>query len=158
LKNRRRGRELALKVIFQLDLAGGGLPEAFDLTVKLIGEDPEEPDAAPLTDDTVEFARRLLSGTIDNLPEIDSRLRSYAREWTLERMANVDRNILRLALYEMLHLDDIPLSVSINEAVELAKVYSTPDSGRFINGILGKIAGTLDAPDATGGEGGLQAE
>jgi len=153
LRNRRQGRELALRVIFQLDVAGGDLSEAFDLTVRLLNDDPEEPDDTPLAGETVEFARRLLSGTINNLPEIDSQLRSYAREWTLERMANVDRNILRLALYEMLHLDDIPLSVSINEAVELAKVYSTPDSGRFINGILGKIAQTLgQAP--TGGEGG----
>jgi N utilization substance protein B len=72
-------------------------------------------------------------------------------------MANVDRNILRLALFEMLHLEEVPLSVSINEAVELAKTYSTPDSGRFINGILGKIAGELapsgDLPKSEGEEG-----
>jgi N utilization substance protein B len=140
LKNRRQGRELALKVLFQLDVAGGDPDEAFDLAVQLMTEDPEDPDTGAPTEDVKGFARRLLTGVIANLEEIDAKLRAYAREWSLERMANVDRNILRLALHEMLSLDDVPLSVSINEAVELAKIYSTPDSGRFINGILGKIA------------------
>ncbi len=149
MKNRRLSRELALKVIFQLDVAGGDPGEAFDLVTRLMIEDPEA-DSPPPTPEVEEFGRRLLTGTIAHLPEIDSKLRTYAREWSLERMANVDRNILRLALFEMLYLDDVPLSVSINEAVELAKTYSTPDSGRFINGILGKIAAelTADGPPA----------
>ncbi len=155
MKSRRLSRELALKVIFQLDVAGGDLSTAFDLVVRLMTEDPEDPetDGAVLTPEVKDFAARLLRGTVDHLPEIDARLRACAREWTLERMANVDRNILRLALYEMLHLDDIPLSVSINEAVELAKRYSTPDSGRFINGILGKIASSLETSPGRGKEG-----
>lgn len=140
MRNRRQSRELALQVIFQLDVAGGDPAEAFDLVVRLAAEDPEDTASPPLTDEVREFARNLLDGTISHLPEIDDKLRTYAREWSLERMANVDRNILRLALYEMLFLEDVPLSVSINEAVELAKTYSTRDSGRFINGILGKIA------------------
>jgi len=140
LRNRRQGRELALQVIFQLDVAGGDPAEAFELAVRLAAEDPEEGAGPPPTDEAREFARKLLDGTLGHLAEIDAKLRSYAREWPLERMANVDRNILRLALYEMLYVEDVPLSVSINEAVELAKLYSTPDSGRFINGILGKIA------------------
>ncbi len=139
MRNRRQSRELALKVLFQLDVAGGEPAEAFDLACRLMTEDPEDGVPAP-TDEIKAFAQVLLSGAIANLPLIDTKLRSYAREWSLERMANVDRNILRLALYEMLFLEEVPLSVSINEAVELAKTYSTPDSGRFINGILGKIA------------------
>ncbi len=136
-------------------MAGGDPAEAYDLVVLLTGEDPEEPSAPPLTAEVKEFGRRLLDGTITHLPEIDEKLRTYAREWSLERMANVDRNILRLALYEMLYLDDVPLSVSINEAVELAKIYSTPDSGRFINGILGKIATELaPGPNLEGEKGG----
>lgn len=155
MRNRRQGRELALQVIFQLDIAGGDPAEAFDLVVRLAAEDPEENQSQSLTDDVREFARALLDGTIGHLPEIDERLRTYAREWSLERMANVDRNILRLALFEMLYLEDVPLSVSINEAVELAKIYSTPDSGRFINGILGKIAQDLPpGPKAPAEKGG----
>jgi N utilization substance protein B len=150
LKNRRQSRELALKVIFQLDVAGGDPAEAFDLVVRLMAEDPEDGDGAALTDEVKSFARVLLEGAIANLDDLDGRLRTYAREWSLERMANVDRNILRLALYEMLFLDDVPLSVSINEAVELAKTFSTPDSGRFINGILGKIAAETNRTDAQG--------
>lgn len=149
MKNRRYGRDLALKVIFELDVAGGDPSEAFELAVELLRADPEEGDSLVLSDEAVSFAREILVGTIERLPEIDEKLRSYAREWSLERMANVDRNILRLALYEMIHREDVPLSVSINEAVEMAKVYSTPDSGRFINGILGKIASALSG-DATG--------
>ncbi|MCL6581206.1 MAG: transcription antitermination factor NusB [Firmicutes bacterium] len=145
MKNRRLGREIALRVIFQLDVAGGDPAEAFDLVTRLLAEDPEEADIPPPTPDVRQFAQELLTGTIAHLPEIDARLCSYAREWSLERMANVDRNILRLALYEMLYMDDVPVSVSINEAVELAKTYSTPDSGRFINGILGRIAVELGA-------------
>jgi N utilization substance protein B len=158
LKNRRQSRELALKVIFELDVAGGDPAEAFDLAVKLAREDPDDQTEPPPSDEVSRFARSLLDGTLAHLPEIDVKLRSYAREWSLERMANVDRNILRLALFEMLHLAEVPLSVSINEAVELAKTYSTPDSGRFINGILGKIAGELapsgGLPKSEGEEGG----
>jgi N utilization substance protein B len=149
LKNRRQSRELALKVIFQLDVGGGDPSEAFDLVVRLMAEDPEDLTGPPPIGEAESFARRLLDGAIANLPEIDTKLRTYAREWSLERMANVDRNILRLALYEMLFLHDVPLSVSINEAVEMAKIYSTPDSGRFINGILGKIAVDLTPPGQT---------
>ncbi|RJQ11401.1 MAG: transcription antitermination factor NusB [Bacillota bacterium] len=151
MKNRRLGRELALKVIFQLDVAGGDPADAFDLATRLMVEDPEG-GTPPPTEEVRDFGRQLLMGTVAHLPELDNMLRSYAREWSLERMANVDRNILRLALYEMLHLDDVPASVSINEAVELAKIYSTPDSGRFINGILGKIAATLAPGPETGSE------
>jgi N utilization substance protein B len=146
LKNRRQSRELALKVIFQLDVAGGDPAEAFDLAVSLMIDDPEDLTGPAPTGEVQGFARLLLDGTIAHLPEIDDKLRTYAREWSLERMANVDRNILRMSLYEMLFLEDIPLSVSINEAVELGKTYSTPDSGRFINGILGKIAVELTPP------------
>ncbi len=135
-----------MKVIFQLDVAGGDPAEAFDLAVRLMIDDPEDLAGPAPTGEVQGFARLLLDGTIAHLPEIDDKLRTYAREWSLERMANVDRNILRMSLYEMLFLEDIPLSVSINEAVELAKTYSTPDSGRFINGILGKIAVELTPP------------
>jgi N utilization substance protein B len=93
----------------------------------------EEEDVPP-------FARRLVGGVVENLPEIDGIIREYADRWPLERMPVVDRNLLRIALFELLFDDDAPPGVAINEAVELAKILSTEDSGRFINGILGRVA------------------
>lgn len=92
-----------------------------------------------LDPESVEFARLLVEGTVSERQRIDELLSHYAREWSLSRMANVDRNVLRLAAYEILYLPDIPASVSVDEAVELAKKYSTGESGKFVNGILGNL-------------------
>jgi N utilization substance protein B len=89
--------------------------------------------------ESAEFARQLVEGTVAERARIDEFLGEYAREWSLSRMANVDRNVLRLAAYEILCRDDIPPSVSVDEAVELAKKYSTGESGKFVNGILGNF-------------------
>ena len=94
--------------------------------------------------DTIDFARELVLGAATHRGHIDEVIESYARGWTLERMANVDRNILRLAMFELLYLPDIPPSVTVNEAVELAKKYSTAESGRFVNGILGNVVRNLE--------------
>ncbi len=92
------------------------------------------------TDPTVtQFARGLVTGCWEHRAELDSRIRAIAEHWELDRMAVVDRNILRMAAYELLFLDDVPAKVAINEAVDLAKRYSTGDSGAFVNGILDKI-------------------
>lgn len=92
------------------------------------------------------FAEPLIRGTLEHRDAIDEKIKHYAKNWDLHRMAVVDRNILRLAIYEMLHRDDIPPVVSINEAVDIAKKFSTPDSGKFVNGILDKIKGDLLRP------------
>lgn len=86
-----------------------------------------------------EFAGRLAVGTSERMEELDERIRKVARNWALERMAAVDRNLLRLASYEMLHGEDAPAGVVIDEALEIAKIYATAESARFINGILDKI-------------------
>jgi N utilization substance protein B len=86
------------------------------------------------------FIRSLVKGTLEHLFEIDDYIERYAIEWDLSRMANVDRNILRMGLYEMLYCQGTPLNVAINEALELAKTFSHEEAPRFINGILGKIA------------------
>ena len=86
-----------------------------------------------------EFVARLVRGTLERVDEIDYRLSQLATDWSLDRMANVDRNVLRLAAFEMLFLEDVPVNVSINEAVELAKAYGTAESGKFVNGILGNL-------------------
>jgi len=92
------------------------------------------------------FAEPLIRGTWEHREAIDALIQQHAKNWDLRRMAVVDRNILRLAVYEMLHREDIPPVVSINEAVDIAKKFSTEDSGRFVNGILDKIRSELLRP------------
>jgi len=86
-----------------------------------------------------DFAEDLLRGVIGNLPEIDAKIRGLADNWDFERLAVVDRNILRLAIYEMFYRPEIPPVVSINEAIEIAKKFSTAESGAFVNGLLDKV-------------------
>ncbi|MCK6461214.1 MAG: transcription antitermination factor NusB [Planctomycetes bacterium] len=105
----------------------------------LLGVDDFLKDEAPDEAEAHEFARQLLSGTLDNQEEIDKAISGAAQNWHLRRMAIVDRNILRMAVYEMLFLKDIPAKVSINEAIEMGKRFSTQQSGAFINGILDRI-------------------
>ncbi len=93
-----------------------------------------------------QFAEKIIYGVIANLPELDGLISKYAENWDIERMGNVDRNAMRIAAYEMLYRDDIPPVVSINEAVELAKAYSSIESGKFVNGILDRIRKGLDRP------------
>jgi N utilization substance protein B len=127
---RRRARELALQILFQIDV--GGLPVRYALEIT--------PEEHPADEDLWEFARRLVLGVMRNLPEIDTILEELVEGWSLERMANVDRCVLRMALYEMMHVPETPPRVVINEAIELAKTYSTDDSGRFVNGVLAAFA------------------
>lgn len=102
---------------------------------------------------TASLMRLLIEGTIIRREEIDGRLDALSTGWGLERQAAVDRNIMRLAAYEILYLADIPSGATINEAVELAKKYSTAESGRFVNGILGALAGGKDGVKGAGQEG-----
>jgi transcription antitermination protein NusB len=92
------------------------------------------------------FAEPLIRGALEYRNEADELIKKHAEHWDLHRLAAVDRNVLRLAIYEMLHRDDIPPVVSINEAVDIAKKFSTQDSGKFVNGILDKIKGELMRP------------
>jgi len=129
MKKRTRARELALQFLYQLDLRGESvLPEA----ARWIRS--EDRDA-----ETAEFALRLVEGAHAHREEIDRVISGVAQNWNLERMAVVDRNVLRLATHELLHCPDIPPKVAINEAIELGKRFSTQNSGAFINGILDKI-------------------
>jgi transcription antitermination protein NusB len=90
--------------------------------------------------DVKEFTRELVEGIEANRAELDDLIRRYADRWVLERMPIVDRNLLRIGIFELLHRPDVPVAAVINEAVELAKLLSTEDSGRFVNGLLGRIA------------------
>jgi N utilization substance protein B len=127
IRARSQGREAALKALYQLDLS----------------ESLDHPSAdAPIRDDDVTidqarpFAEQLVSGVRKVREELDATLQEIASNWTLERMAVIDRNILRLGAYELLHCEDVPPAVAINEAILLAQKYSSKDSGGFVNGIL----------------------
>jgi len=93
-----------------------------------------------------EFAQPLIEGMVAHLPEIDERIRRYCENYEFRRISAVDRNVLRLGIYEMLYRDDIPPVVSINEAIELAKTFGGAESGRFVNGILDRVRKDLDRP------------
>ena len=133
MKKRTRARELALQFLYQLDLRG---PEFVEETAEFLRE--EEPDQG-----TREFAQHLIKGTVEHAGEIDDVIRQVAQNWDIERIAVIDRNVLRMATYEILRCKDIPPKVSINEAIELGKRYSTQNSGGFINGVLDKIKDRL---------------
>lgn len=127
---RRRAREYALQILFQLDVTNSKLnDDLFENFWKDIKEN----------DDVKEFANNIVIGTRKNITTIDKSIKKSAEHWSIERMAIVDRNILRAATYELLYRPDIPPSVIINEALEISKKYSSEDSSSFINGILDKI-------------------
>lgn len=138
MKKRSRARELALQVLYQVDLRG---PEVLAEANSFIRT--EERDLA-----TCEFALRLVDGVREHREELDRAIQAVAQNWEIGRMAVIDRNVLRLATYELLHCTDIPPKVSINEAIELGKRYSTQNSGGFINGILDKIKDRVPKPAA----------
>jgi N utilization substance protein B len=133
---RRQARESALQALYLADVAKMPIEDA----ILSAGAGSELPDKAG------EFGVMLARGAAEVRPELDQTIMKYAENWELHRMAAVDRNILRMAAYELLHYADTPISVVIDEAVEIAKRYSTQDSGKFVNGILDKIK--LDRPDA----------
>ena len=158
---RREARERAVQFLFQHDL---NPPEALDEALELFWESQrtaaiaeekgkatwgEKIELPPPTADEAAmrlFSEPLIRGTLDHREEADALIRKYCKNWDLPRIAAVDRNILRLAIYEMLHREDIPPVVSINEAVDIAKKFSTEDSGKFINGILDSVKGELMRP------------
>ena len=158
---RREARERAVQFLFQYDL---NPPEQLDPAIEQFWESQrgaaiaEEKGKAtwgqpvavppPTTEDAAVrlFADPLIRGALEHREEADSLIRKYCKNWDLPRIAAVDRNILRLAIFEMLHRDDIPPVVSINEAVDIAKRFSTQDSGKFVNGILDSVKSELMRP------------
>jgi transcription antitermination factor NusB len=128
VKKRTRARELALQFLYQVDLVKKSLDETDDFLRE------EERDV-----ETRRFAQRLIEGALENRDDIDKVIQDVAQNWNISRMAVVDRNVLRLATHELLHCQDIPPKVAINEAIEIGKRFSTQNSGAFINGILDRI-------------------
>lgn len=136
---RRKAREMAVQMLYQRDLGGSSLEEILaSLESEGVGGEEDETDG--LRDEeaagVVAHAASLVSGTVEHLDEIDALIASQAENWRLERMPAVDRNILRLAVYEFLHQPDVPKLVVIDEAIEIAKRYGSENSSSFVNGLL----------------------
>lgn len=127
--SRRRSREMAIQVLYQVDMARCSIAEA----LRIFCEHFDAPQSIRT------FAVELIKGVHDHLAEIDTIIRRFSEHWRLERMPTVDRNVLRLAVFELLHREDIPAKVSINEAIDLGKKFGAMDSGAFINGVLDRI-------------------
>ncbi len=143
-------RRQAVQVLYQHELTGRPLaelsdePSTFTVPVCPEGADDYELVSTPLAD----YARELVSGVAACLDEIDAAIARTSQNWALERMPVVDRNIIRVAVYEVAHRDEIPTGVAINEAVEVAKVYGGDESPKFVNGVLGRIAAACEEPPA----------
>ncbi|HKQ72935.1 MAG TPA: transcription antitermination factor NusB [Blastocatellia bacterium] len=127
---RRRARECALQMLFSYDVARPSVEELIETYWGEMAEAAEEVRA---------FANELVTGTISHLDEIDERIRLRTEHWRISRMATVDRNLLRLAVFEFLHQPSTPTTVAINEALEIARRFSTHEATQFINGILDAI-------------------
>lgn len=132
--SRRAARAAALQALFQIDMAGSGMQDAIAFT-------QEENN---LNEKQMEYVYSTVNGALANLKRIDGIIAEISIDWELERMAAVDRNALRLALYEMCYAEDVPPNVAVNEAIELGKMFGSAESGRFINGILGKALENID--------------
>ncbi len=140
---RRDGREAAIQFLYQNDTHK---PAKLDEALAAFWKQTEEPKSVQ------DFANGLIRGALEKIPEVDAKIRTLADNWDFERLAVVDRNILRLAVYEMLFRPEIPPVVSINEAIEIAKKFSTAESGKFVNGLLDRVKQDLLRParQATG--------
>ncbi len=142
MASRRKGRTIALQVLYQADWTKGMKPEDATEFTKRTLQDYEK-DLAPKgikkNPELMNFVELLVSGVLSKRQEIDSIISRFSRKWKLERMAAVDRNILRLGIFELCYLHEIPPRVAINEAVELAKRFGDSNSAGFVNGILDSV-------------------
>jgi N utilization substance protein B len=130
MKPRTRARSLALQVLYEVDIAKHPPADIYKLRL----------EEMPLSDDLSDFARKIIFGVLPLTETLDEYIAKYAPEWPLDQIAAIDRNILRMALWEFAVYHETPLKVAINEAVELAKQYGSDSAPRFINGVLGALA------------------
>lgn len=130
MKPRTRARCLALQVLYEVDMAHHPPAEVFQARL----------EEYPLVHDLSEFARKIIFGVMPLTASLDQLISKYAPEWPLDQIAAIDRNILRIALWELAVSDETPVKVAINEAVELAKLYGSDSAPRFVNGVLGSLA------------------
>jgi N utilization substance protein B len=134
MKARRKARSVALQVLYELDCTRHSIDEVF---VNRIDETPMEPEG-------IQFARRLVDGVRVRAEQLDVLIQKHAPEWPMDQMALIDRNILRMAIWEFAIDRTTPIKVAINEAIELAKLYGSDSAARFVNGVLGSLAARED--------------
>jgi len=138
---RRQARERALQALYQLELQGAAAPaEALEQAWAASAEE------GPRDDETNAFALELVKGVREKLKEVDELITKHSHNWKLDRMSRIDRNVLRLGVYELKFRDDIPKKATLNEAVELGKKFGGEQSSAFINGLLDKLAQELKKP------------
>jgi N utilization substance protein B len=133
---RRTARERALQALYQLEMTPGSINDALESAWAAAEEARKEPEA-------VKFARELVEGVMDHRAEIDRLIEQHSHNWRLDRMGRIDRNVLRLGVFELKYRPDIPKKVSLNEAVELGKNFGTEESSAFVNGLLDRVAAAL---------------
>jgi N utilization substance protein B len=153
VRTRRLARRLALDVLYEAEIRDLLPLEAFDAragkgwkVAPAEGDDPTEPSP-----ETLAYARAVVAGVQAHRADIDAMIASYADRWAIARMPVIDRSLLRMGVFELLWGEGVPVAVVINEAVEMAKKMSTDDSGRFINGLLGRIVEERDGPPTPAG-------
>jgi N utilization substance protein B len=130
---RTKARKRALDILFQADVRG-------DTPATVLAAEAKRAANEPAREASWLYAREIVDGVIDNQDAIDEQITTFAKDWSLARMPAVDRAILRMGVWEILYNDEVPAAVAIDEAVELAKEFSTDDSGAFVHGVLGRIA------------------
>lgn len=146
MRSRRKAREAALQCLYQCDTLSDWRSDMVELYFRVYKPELCGPDAGELSaaeQDNLAFSRQLIDGVLAHFDEVDGLISEASTNWSIGRMSRVDRNILRFAAYEMAFCPEIPLNVSINEAIEVAKAFGTPDSPMFINGVLDHISGSL---------------
>lgn len=148
---RRRAREAAMRALYQMDMSGCSPEWAVSFAV-------ENSCDLDLPDRSRSYATQLVMGTVERMREIDEIITGISHDWSVSRMSPTDRNVMRIAVCEMLYLKDVPVAAAIDEAVEIAKLYGTADSPRFVNGILGALAERMkaDEPLETGADSGKE--
>jgi N utilization substance protein B len=127
---RHKARTIALQALYEIDSAGRKADAVVDRLL----------EGAGLSEENSEFARDLVTETVGHLDEIDANIRRFAPAWPVDQIATVDRNILRLAIFEILFDNKVPVKVAVSEAVELAKTFGSENSARFVNGVLGSVS------------------
>ncbi len=130
MSRRRKAREIALQTLYAQEVSGTDWKEAFDDNV----------ERRKPSDEVVEYAARLVTNVMDEKANLDSLIKDRLENWALERVSVVDRTILRIALSELLHCPEVPASVIMDEAIEIARKFSSADAGRFVNGVLDRLA------------------
>ena len=146
--SRTRARECALQALYQLDTSAGDAREAVRGVMAHFEGDPETAGEKTADGETERFADELVRGVQSERAAIDELIQKSSTHWKLDRMARVDRNILRLAVYEILRRADVPVRVTLNEAIELGKKYGSEESSSFVNGVLDRVA-HMELPTAT---------